>query len=166
MRRVLLISGIIAAASTAVLANQQQPPPEENGGRYSFHRRGENFIRLDNQTGYVAQCGWNSIGWACTMAPDERAALEAEIGRLQRENTALKKSLIGRDGDLPERVMGEPKPIPPLAIPDPSPGAPKPLDPRAAQDGDVDRAIAYVRNVWRRLVDIVVELQREVQRKG
>ena len=44
--------------------------------------------------------------WSCKVVPDERAALESEIARLQRDNAALKKSLLARGIELPSGVDG------------------------------------------------------------
>ena len=65
-------------------------------GRYTFHRVGDGFVRLDSRTGQVSQCGWSAGTWSCKTVPDERTALESEIARLQNENAALKKSLLSR----------------------------------------------------------------------
>ena len=80
------------------------PPPGADDGRYTFHRIGDGFVRLDSRTGQVAQCGWAATGWSCKAVPDERAALESEIARLQRDNAALKKSLLSRGLELPGGV--------------------------------------------------------------
>jgi hypothetical protein len=148
-----------------------------DAGRYSFHRRGEDFIRLDSQTGQLSKCGWRATGWSCTTAPDERAALESEIGRLQRENTALKRSLLSRGLDLPAGVLvdttkpqSQPQsraeaPRPPADVPDPSRDN-SVTGPKPPSEADLDRAVAYIKNVWRRLVEMMIDLQRDIQRKG
>jgi hypothetical protein len=136
-------------------AGDRRPAAEEH--RYSFHRVRDDFLRLDSRTGEVTQCGWNATGWSCKAVPDERAALESEIARLQRENAALKQSLLTRGLDLPGGI----KPDAPAAkAPE---AAPAPKSPNAA---DLDRAIAFVKDVWRRLVEMMVELQRDIQRKS
>ncbi|HEY5607537.1 MAG TPA: hypothetical protein VIM38_04295 [Alphaproteobacteria bacterium] len=143
-------------------AGDRRPAAEEH--RYSYHRVKDNFLRLDSRTGEVAQCDWNATGWSCKAVPDERAALESEIARLQRENAALKNSLLTRGFDLPGGV----KPDAPAAeehaptakAPE---AAPAPKSPNAA---DLDRAIAFVKDVWRRLVEMMVDLQRDIQRKS
>jgi hypothetical protein len=109
----------------------------------------------------VSQCASNATGWSCNAVPDERAALESEIGRLQRENAMLKGSLLARGLDLPGGVRGEAKPVPPASIPDTSPGAP-----REPGEAEIDRAIAYMKQVWRKLVDMMLDLQRDIQRKS
>lgn len=143
-------------------AGDRRPAAEEH--RYSFHRVRDDVLRLDSRTGEVTQCGWNATGWSCKAVPDERAALESEIARLQRENAALKSSLLTRGLDLPSGV----KPDAPAAkenaptakAPE---AAPAPKSPNAA---DLDRAIAFVKDVWRRLVEMMVDLQRDIQRKS
>jgi hypothetical protein len=143
---------------------QGTPPTGAEDGRYSFHRMGDGFVRLDSHTGQLAQCGWGPAGWSCKAVPDERAALDSEIGRLQRENAALKKSLLSRGLELPSGVVAEapaPPPVPPAEIPDPST-----KEPKAPTKADLDRAITFMKNVWRRLVDMMVDLQRDIQKKG
>jgi hypothetical protein len=142
-------------------------------GRYSFYRRGEDFIRLDSQTGQLSRCGWSATGWSCATAPDERGALESEIGRLQRENTALKRSLLSRGLDLPPGVLADTAttpqssaeaPRPPADVPDPSRDN-NVTGPKPPSEADLDRAVAYIKNVWRRLVETMIDLQRDIQRK-
>jgi hypothetical protein len=155
-------------------AQTQAPvPPQAVPGeatRFSFHRIGDAFVRLDGVTGQVAQCSQTPAGWTCTVAPDERTALDGEIARLQRENASLKKSLLAR-GDVPgamAEIKPEAKPVPPGNVPDPSPGTAKPpADLKLPTDAEVDRAIAYMKGVWRKLVDMMMDLQRDIQqRKG
>src|SRR5581483_11719853 len=101
--------------------------------------------------------------WSCKLVPDERAALEGEIARLQRENAALKKSLLSKGLDLPPGAVADAapadKPVPPAEVPN---AAPQP--PKAPSEAELDRAIAYMKNVWRKLVDMMLDLQRDVQR--
>ncbi|MEA2981282.1 MAG: hypothetical protein QOF09_3105 [Alphaproteobacteria bacterium] len=144
--------------------NQGAPPPVQDDGRYTFHRSGEGFLRLDSHTGQLALCGWGPTGWSCKMVPDERTALESEIARLQRDNAALKQSLLSRGIELPSGMMAEapaPGPVPPASVPDPSA-----KEPKMPSDAELDRAITFMKNVWRKLVDMMVDLQRDMQRKS
>ena len=144
--------------------NQSAPSPLPDDGRYTFHRIGDGFVRLDSRTGQLAQCGWGPTGWSCKMVPDERSALESEIGRLQRDNAELKKSLLSRGLDLPGGVVAEapvPPPVPPGNVPDPSA-----KEPKMPSDAELDRAISFMKNVWRKLVDMMVDLQRDIQKKS
>lgn len=161
------LAGPDRAAAQATDQAQAAPPAGAEDGRYSFHRMGGGFVRLDSRTGQLAQCGWGSPGWSCKAVPDERAALEGEIGRLQRENAELKKSLLSRGVELPSGVVAEaavPPPVPPASVPDPSPKEPR--EPKPLSDAELDRAISFMKNVWRRLVDMMADLQRDIQKKS
>jgi hypothetical protein len=161
----LLASLVLAMPQDAPAQDQAPtpvpPPSATEGGRYTFHRIGDGFVRLDSTTGQVAQCSSGATGWTCTAAPDERLALESEIARLQRENAALKKSMLAKGLDLPGGVTAETRPVPPASIPDTSQNAP-----RVPSEAELDRAIAYMKNVWKKLVDMMLDLQRDIQRKS
>jgi hypothetical protein len=164
----LLIAGLAFAGSPAPAQSQSQNPGEASkeeppasasqDNRYTFHRIQDGFVRLDGRTGQVAQCGWSAAGWSCSAVPDERAALEAEIGRLQQENIALKKSLLTRGIALPGGVKADPPPV--AQRPESTPSLKMP------SEAEIDRALAFMKNVWRRLVEMMVELQRDIQRKS
>ena len=153
-----------AGAQGSPAQREDAPPPATDDGRYTFHRIRDGFVRLDSHTGQVARCGWVASAWSCKMVPDERAALESEITRLQRDNVELKKSLLSRGIDLPSGMIAEiePPPVPPVGVPDPS--AREPQGPKALSEADLDRAYTFVKNAWRRLVDMMVDLQRDMQR--
>ena len=163
----ILLAGLAWAAPIHGVSAQDQaqtqaqtPPPATEGGRYTFHRMGESFVRLDSATGQVAECKSGANGWSCQAAPDERLALESEIARLQRENASLKKSMLARGLDLPGGATAETRPVP-ASIPDTSENVPRP-----PSEAEIDRAIAYMKNVWKKLVDMMIDLQRDIQRKS
>jgi hypothetical protein len=143
--------------SAEVPQAQDAPPPGPKASRYTFHRIRDGFVRLDSQTGEMAQCGWSAAGWSCQAVPDERAALESEIARLQAANAALKKSLLSRGLDLPDGVRAD---TPTAKAPDTGSGSKKPAD------GQLDRVVSYMAKVWRLLVEMMTDLQRDIQRKS
>src|ERR1700728_1127837 len=67
-----------------------QSMPDSENGRYALSPVADGVIRLDTRTGAVSNCSNTGTGWACYAVPDERAALDAEIGRLQGDNEKLK----------------------------------------------------------------------------
>ena len=139
----------------------QLPAPPPDDGRYKFFRMQETVVRLDSQTGQVAECRHGSGAWACQAAPEERAALEAEIGRLQTEIATLKKEWLARGLDLPG--TSKPDPVPPVAkAPEKAP------DPvlKLPSDADIERVTSFIEKVWKRLVEMVANVQREMQRKS
>lgn len=59
-------------------------------GRYSFSQVNGSVLRLDTVGGQISACSQHGAGWVCQAVPEERAALEKEIGRLQGEVASLK----------------------------------------------------------------------------
>jgi hypothetical protein len=91
-------SGVLAltlSLADFAAASAQTATPDGENGRYSFNPVADGVLRLDTRTGQVSQCSRSDAGWACKVVPDERAALETEIVRLQAENATLKKELFG-----------------------------------------------------------------------
>ena len=71
--------------------------PDSENGRYALSPVADGVLRLDTRTGAVSTCTNGGAGWACYAVPDERAALDAEIGRLQADNERLKAELAARE---------------------------------------------------------------------
>ncbi|QIG96998.1 MULTISPECIES: hypothetical protein [unclassified Bradyrhizobium] len=152
---------IVAAVLITSGAATAQTAPDTENGRYALSPAGDGFLRLDTRTGAVSTCTNSSAGWACYMVPDERAALDAEIGRLQADNDNLKGELVARtppaktDEALPKSdslkkaepkvAEGERK----IEIPLPS-------------DRDMDRVMSFVERAWRRLIEMANRVQRDV----
>jgi hypothetical protein len=88
---VVILSGSIGSAWA-------QSGPDSENGRYTMSPTSDGVLRLDTRTGSVSTCT-NKGGWVCRSVPDEKAALDLEIGRLQKENDALKSQLAQRGGD-------------------------------------------------------------------
>lgn len=86
-----------AVATVFVLAAPGAAPaqstPDSENGRYTFSPTADGVLRLDTRTGSIASCHNRVAGWSCYSVPDERAALDAEVGKLARENTELKNAL-------------------------------------------------------------------------
>jgi len=158
---ILAVGFILAGAAFAQDVTQPVPPGADDS-RYSFHRVGDSFVRLDGRTGYVSVCGRENTGWACRAVPDERSALEETIGRLQRDNAALKKELLAKGLALPSGVRSDPPTAKDVdkAKPSESPSA------KVPSDAELDRVMGFIEKVWRRLVEMMVDLQRDLQRKG
>jgi hypothetical protein len=142
----MVVSALVIAASVAAASAQTDD-------RYSFSRVEEGYLRLDGRTGQVSICTRKPAGWACQLVPDERAALEAEIARLQGESAALKKELLAHDLPLPGGTS------PQSSV---SPERPRPQLPGQVE---LNKLIAMMDKLWRRLVDMVWTLQREILKK-
>lgn len=171
----LIAGGGFAAAQGQAPAEVRPQAPQERGPqavqepaalpggeqRYTFHRKGDGFVRLDSQTGQVAQCSWSAAAWTCIVAPDERSALEAEMARVRTENAALKKELLARGLELPAGVRPEP---PQAKAPD-AQSDPR-TDPKLPVEAEIDRAFNFMKGVWRRLIEMMAELHRDIQKKS
>ena len=83
----LLVLALCLAGAGPALAGSM---PDTENGRYALSPVGDGVLRLDTRTGAVSTCNNTGAGWACYAVPDERAALDAEIGRLQADNERLK----------------------------------------------------------------------------
>ncbi|MEZ5788862.1 MAG: hypothetical protein R3D62_20790 [Xanthobacteraceae bacterium] len=153
VRSFLMLALLLAAAGLARAQSPAlDPPPESDDPRFSFHRSEDGFIRLDRRTGQVSRCARRPSGWSCLAVPDDRAALDAEIGRLQSENAALKQTLLDRGLPLPGAVK---------------PGAPSASAPRSEKpsgEAEVDRAMSMIERVWRRLLEMMANLQRDLDK--
>jgi hypothetical protein len=77
--------------------------PETENGRYALSPAGDGMLRLDTRTGAISTCSNSGAGWACYTVPDERAAMDTEIGRLQADNEKLKADNERLKADLASR---------------------------------------------------------------
>ncbi len=136
--------------SLAPVAQAQEPTLETEHGRFTFKQVSDGLLRLDTRTGEVSLCSKRAVGWACQALPEDRTALENEIARLQGENAALKRELVARGLPLPDGTKG-----PATARPD--------QDLKLPSDADLDRALSFLERAWRRLVEMVQNLQREME---
>src|SRR4051812_50131918 len=107
-------SWLAAAAFTAVLTISggcfaAQSAPDSQNGRYSMTPIPEGVLRLDTRTGTVSTCTKSGAGWACYAVPDERTALDAEIGRLQAEVDTLKGRLAAGAARPGQKAQGRPE---------------------------------------------------------
>jgi hypothetical protein len=148
---------VFAVAGYALLcgpAASQGTQPENEDSRFSFFRAADGFLRLDGQTGQVSMCTRRQAGWLCQALPEERAAFEAEIARLQADNAALKKEVLAHDLPLPGGVWPD---APSAKV---GPQAP------AATDHEVNQVMSVIENVWRRLVAMIASVQRDLLEKS
>lgn len=160
--------------------------PGSKNGRYTMSPTSGGVIRLDTRTGAISVCNNSTdAGWACYAVPDERAALDAEIGRLQSENDRLKTQLASReqsvtgkvDEALPkEQILPKDQTLPkadqlPKADAKPKDGAKaeqrsndgtRKLEIPLPSDADIDRMMGLAEQAWRRLLDMANRVQRDV----
>jgi len=152
-------AAVIAVLCLTMPAFADDAPPDTVNGRYIFSKIADgqagSYLRLDTQTGEVAECSQRSVGWACAAAPEDRAVLENEIARLRSENAALKKDILSRG-----------LPLPPGAMPEAVGQSGEPQNSasnlRLPSDADIDRMMSIVGRLWHRFVDAIQRAQQQV----
>ena len=150
-----------------------QPLSDEENGRYTLSPVADGVIRLDTRTGAVSTCSNAGAGWACYAVPDERAALDAEIGRLQAENEGFKAELEKLRAELAARgptVTGKiDEPLPKtdsLRKPEPKVAeGERKIEIPLPSDRDMDRVMSFLEQAWRRLVEMANRMQKDVSGK-
>jgi hypothetical protein len=142
-----------------------QAAPDIDNGRYALSPVADGVIRLDTRTGAVSTCNNSGAGWACYAVPDERAALDAEIGRLQSDNEKLKAQLAAREPTVTGKI-DEPlpkqdslKPVTPKA------DAERKIEIPLPSDRDMDRVMSFLEQAWRRLIEMAQRVQKDFSGK-
>jgi hypothetical protein len=156
---------IAAAAFLAVggIASAQTRPDTENG-RYALSPIGDGgVLRLDTKTGSVSTCTNSGAGWACYAVPDERAALDTEIGRLQADNEKLKAQLAERDGTVTGKAEEALPKSDSLKKPEPKVAeGERTIEIPLPSDRDMDRMMAFLERAWKRLIEMANRVQKDV----
>jgi hypothetical protein len=165
---VVLVSILVATGSAVA-----QSMPDNENGRYALSPIPDGVIRLDTRSGAVSTCSNSGSGWACYVVPDERAAYDAEIGRLQAENEKSKAEEERLKAELASRApAAESKTDEAL----PKSDSLKKAEPKAAEserkieiplpsDRDMDRVMSFLEQAWRRLVEMANRVQKDVSGK-
>lgn len=140
--------------------------PDVENGRYALAAVTDGVIRLDTRTGAVSTCSNTGAGWACYAVPDERAALDAEIGRLQADNEKLKAELATREPVVTGKIDESLPKADSLkkAEPKVADGARK-IEIPLPSDRDMDRVMSFLEQAWRRLIEMANRVQKDVTDK-
>jgi hypothetical protein len=159
------VTGImmVLVAAAAIRGASAQGRPDSENGRYVLSAVVDGVvIRLDTSSGAVSTCADKGSGWACYAVPDERAALDTEIGRLQKENGSLRAQLAARGPDVAGKTE---EALPKQDALKPKPDVERKLEIPLPSDRDIDRVMSFVENAWRKLVDLAGRLQRDADGK-
>ncbi|PLX37499.1 MAG: hypothetical protein C0606_04130 [Hyphomicrobiales bacterium] len=103
--RFAAVAAVAGLVFSATLVRAEEMPAEETmvettvdnvvdsslpvASRYTMTPTEKGILRLDTVTGEISYCRERDDDWVCTLAADDRAAYEAEVGRLMEENEAL-----------------------------------------------------------------------------
>jgi septal ring factor EnvC (AmiA/AmiB activator) len=161
----LFIGGMVGVAA--------QSMPEGENGRYTMSAVPDGVIRLDTRTGAVSTCNNTGTGWACYAVPDERAALDAEIGRLRTEIDKTKTELEKLKAELASRQAGVDGKIEEALPKSDSLKRPEPkiaegerkIEIPLPSERDMDRVMSFLERAWRRLIEMANRMQKDVNGK-
>ncbi|MFZ5736211.1 MAG: hypothetical protein ACOY6K_04940 [Pseudomonadota bacterium] len=154
----------------------ETPLPDSENGRYTFTPSADGVVRLDTRTGKVSTCTDKVSGWACYAIADERAAFDAETGRLQAEIDRLKKEAdalraandslkaqlasAGQPGIKTEEAMPKSDRLPQPQVTEKD--GQRKLEIPLPSDQDVDRVMGFLERAWRKLIDMATRVQRDI----
>jgi hypothetical protein len=147
--------------------------PDTENGRYALSPTADGVLRLDTRTGAISTCNNSGTGWACYAVPDERAAMDTEIGRLQADIVRLKAETERLKADLASREPTVPGKVEESL---PKSDSLKPAEPRVAEserkieiplpsDRDMNRMMSFLEQAWRRLIEMANRVQRDIDGK-
>jgi hypothetical protein len=163
----LILCLVFSLGGTGAAVAQSMPDVEN--GRYAVSPVADGVIRLDTRTGTVSTCTNSGVaGWACYAVPDERAALDAEIGRLQADNERLKAQLAAREPTVTGKID---EALPKETLP--KTDSLKPPEPKVAEgerkieiplpsDRDMDRMMSFLERAWKRLIEMANRVQKDI----
>jgi hypothetical protein len=151
----LAVAGLVLIASSGrsgpALADGTQPENEDS--RFSFYRAEDGFLRLDGSTGEVSRCTRRPVGWSCEALPEDRAAFEAEIARLQRDKAVLEQELLAHDLPLPAQMR-------------PGPAADRKPWLQGRGEQEVKHVVSVIGRVWRQVVAMIEGVHRDMLKKS
>jgi hypothetical protein len=169
--RIVMTAAMLAGLAAPAMA---QAMPDTEQGRYTLAPMSGGFVRLDTRTGVVSHCTDKGNGWACYILPDEHAALDMEIGRLQTENEKLKAQLAASEPTVSGKTQQALPKADSLKPGEAGADGPKPDEPKSADanrnrieiplpsDRDMDRVMSFVERAWRRLIEMAGRVQRDI----
>jgi hypothetical protein len=159
-----IAAAIVSIGGIGAVAAQTMPDAEN--GRYALSPVTDGVIRLDTRTGAVSTCSNTGTGWACYAVPDERDALDVEIGRLQADNEKLKAQLAAREPTVSGKIDEALPKTDQLKKPEPKVAeGERKIEIPLPSDRDMDRVMSFLEQAWRRLVEMANRMQKDVTGK-
>lgn len=139
------------------------PGASAEGGRFTFNRIDNGFLRLDTQNGQVAYCRAQTAGWSCQAVPENRSELDADVARLQSDIARLQDEIAALRREV-AALKESPPPRPPADLTSPDKGPDVTI--RLPTHEDVARARAFLEKTWHRLVEMITAVQKDMMQKG
>ncbi|WP_186397093.1 hypothetical protein [Stappia sp. TSB10GB4] len=154
MKRIAFCLAFGFAVSPLVALAQSGDRPDVDPDRYVLSPAGDSFLRLDRQSGRIAQCLKREEGWRCVLVPDAQIVLEQEIARLSDEVASLRtenRRLAEKAGE-PALEEGKPRAAP-------GGSGRHALTPEEEQE--IDRAMDFTERAMRRFFGLMKTLREE-----
>ncbi len=145
---------LVAVAPPALAqagATTATPGPAAPAPGFSLQAVEGGVLKLDTRSGALSFCSAKAGAYVCEAVPEDRAALEAEISRLQARIAELEKSRAG----VPD-IMAPP------AAKEGAPDAPMTEEARKR----LDEALDVAEHAFRRFMDMVNRLRGEPAPQG
>ena len=137
----VLAADAVAQDRSASPTPRVQPTPDvQDSERFALQPSHGGVVRVDRRTGAVSFCKPRDAGWTCTLAADERQALEAEIARLQARVAALEKGGPQAKRDQPQL--------------------------RLLTDEELRQGLDHVGKLMRRFMEALEVLRDKIERSG
>src|SRR5262245_55352508 len=149
------------------IAEPKDDAAPAGGGRFTFSRVDNGFLRLDTQNGQVSYCRAQTAGWSCQAVPENRSELETDVSRLRADMNDLKARLQDEIAALRREVAALKDPAPPRPSADltpPDKGGDVVV--RLPTHEDVARARALIETTWQRVVEMISTVQKDLMRKS
>ena len=175
----LLILGAVAALFSTAAQAQSAEKTNSSDDRFIYDQVDEGILRLDSRSGEVSLCSrQENQGWACRIVADERRAVDGEIGRLERENSEMRK-LLANSGMTPPGASVGIAPRASAAAPSQSDAAPPAAAPTAQEKSteksaerkpvavhlNLSRTMEVAETIWRRLVEMMANVKADLQKR-
>jgi hypothetical protein len=144
IRAILFLAGGLLLGWPAV-AEETAPGP----GRYQFAPDGDGFVRLDTETGDVANCGNFDGVWRCDAVEADDPEFDQRIVALKQQMAALRAELndlgerlaaLENDGDTTDEA-------PPVS--------------EEEEEREFDEALSFAEQMMQRFFDMIRELKNE-----
>ena len=149
VRAILFLAGGLLLSWPAV-AEETAPGPS----RYQFVPDGDGFVRLDTETGAIANCGRFDGGWRCDAVAADDPEFDQRIVALKQQLAEL----IAELKDLGERLAmleddGDPtEKAPPVMRDKPS---------EEEEEREFDETLSFAEQMMQRFFDMIRELKNE-----
>jgi hypothetical protein len=159
----LATAGLAVSLATGALAQSENagtgPRPSVPEDRYLLAPAGKAFLRLDRESGRVAECRRRGEAWRCVAVPDAQLAMEQEISRLSDELASLRDENAALEKRLAENGQTPSEKRPDASASRPGAGDEPAFSPE--EEAELDKALDFTEKAMRRFFGLMKTLREE-----